>query len=682
MQNSLNLAFSATPDRFTLESAKLTAGSSTLVTHAEILDYADPKANVDYEARVHAQDFTFVAPMAAPSGDISVTGKLRFEQKPNQPLLTGIAVTGEIASSALAAAASGRRIEIHDLHSTYQFAENTLRVSGIRAQTFGGSLDGDFEIQAVATTPVSRLRASLHNISLRAIHDALHRPELKTVALSGTLNGAGEALWTGSVSNVRVHADLTIRAGASRTSNRSGEVPLDGAIHVTYDGPRQSLALHETTIRIPSATLTAQGEISAHSNLLLQLSASDFHQLVMLASSLSTSQWASPAVSGSGLLTATVHGSMQKPVIAAHFNAQHLQVEGSEWSNAAMDIQANPSQLALQNGSLVNARQGKANFSASAGLQNWSYTPSSSIQATLEVQHLQIKSLLQLAKQNYPVAGDLSANLSLHGTQLDPVGSGTAQIANAVAYAEPLQRLTLKFKAEKGQVVSTANLTLPAGAIDVNLHYTPKTKPYTVRLNAPAIVLQNLQTIRARNVSLTGTVNASVTGQGPPDHPPFDAIVRVPELQLQQGSISGLDGEIHLAQHRADITLDSKVSEAFIKARGHVDLVGDYYTDAAIDTSQVSLAPLLQAYLHNVPEGFQGQTELHATLKGALKDQSKLEAHLSIPTLNASYKPLQVGLTAPIQVDYANSVVTLHPTQIRGPETHLPVDDRHPPAAP
>ena len=59
--------------------------------------------------------------------------------------------------------------------------------------------------------------------------------------------------------------------------------------------------------------------------------------------------------------------------------AQNLQVQGSQWSSAKIMVQASPSQIALQNVSLVNAHQGKATFSANVELRNWSYLPSNPI---------------------------------------------------------------------------------------------------------------------------------------------------------------------------------------------------------------------------------------------------------------------------------------------------------------
>ena len=58
-------------------------------------------------------------------------------------------------------------------------------------------------------------------------------------------------------------------------------------------------------------------------------------------------------------------------------------------------------------------------------------------------------------------------------------------------------------------------------------------------------------------------------------------------------------------------------------------------------------------------------------MKGPLKNKNQLEAHLTISKLNATYQSLEIGEAAPIQVDYAHSVLTLQPSEIRGTGTSL-----------
>ncbi len=679
LPHSLNVKFTASADRFILESAVLRLGSSAVTLHAAVSNYSNPLAAGDYQIQIHTQDFAAMSPQAAPAGDIALTGKLHYQAVGTQSLLRNISIHGHLRSELLSAASSGNRLELRRLQGTYQLAGGNLEVSELTMESLGGRITAQAEIKHLDTTPESQIQAALHRISLRELQRALRTPGINGATLSGSLGGKAEVSWKGSITSFRAHSDLTVQALASSKSNPTeSSVPVDGAIHVSYDGARQTISLRDTTLRIPSAILTAQGTISNDSSLQIQVTANDLHQLAAIASSFRSSPTEVPAVSGSATLHARVSGSMKKPSVAAQLNAQNFEVEGSQWTAAKLEMRANPSEFAVQSGSLINAQQGQATFSASVGLRNWSYQDANRIEAHLDVQRIRIADLERLANEHYPISGDFSAKVSLGGSELNPVGAGSAQITNARAYNEPIQNLAAKFNAANGSIVSTLNLAVPAGTVDANLSYAPKTRAYKVRINAPSVVLEKLQIVKAKDLSLTGTVTASVNGEGTLDDPQLTAVVQLPQLQVQQSSISGLKAELDVAHHSASLNLDSKVSESSVHAQGRVALSGNYYTEAVIDTNTIPLDALMATYAPSVPKGFQGQTELHATLKGPLKDKSKVEAHLSIPVLNASYQSLQIGIAGPIHADYSNSVITLQPAEIRGTGTSLRLQGRFP----
>lgn len=679
LAHSLNLAFDASPDRFNLQSALLKIGSSAVTLHSALTDYSNPSADGDYQIRIHTQDFAAMSPGVSPAGDVVVSGKLHYRPIQGQPLLRNISVNGELASKVLTAVGSGNRVELRNLQGAYQLADGNLELKNFDMESFGGRIVANAAIKHLDATPDSQVRATLRNISLTAIQRALRTGPIGGAVLTGTLGGSAEASWKGSISNLLAQSDLSVQATASGKSNVAGNgVPVNGAIHASYVGAHQTVELRDTILRIPSATLTAQGTISDQSSLQIQVMASDLHQLAMLASSFGTTQAQISSISGSARLNAVVHGSIKNPTIAAQLNAQDLQVEGSEWKSASLQMSANPSEITVQSGSLINAHRGQAAFSGAVELRNWSYQPDNRIEAHIDALQLQVADLQRLANQQYPVSGDLSAKISLAGSQLDPRGSGSAQITNAQAYGEPIQNLVARFDAANGSINSRLNLSVAAGAVDADLSYTPKTKAYKVRIDAPSVVLQKLQTVQEKNVPVSGTVTASVTGQGTLDDPQLEAVVQLPQLQVRENSISAVKAEIRVAQHYADLNLDSTVSQASVHAHGRVALTGDYETDAVIDTNTVPLDALMAAYAPSVPRDFHGQTEMHATLKGPLKDKTKLEAHLSIPVLEASYQTLKIGIASPIHADYSNSVVTLQPAEITGTGTSLHVQGTFP----
>jgi len=671
LTHSFNAKFSATPSGFSLESAVMKVAASTATLHATVTNFSDPTIAGDYDIRVHAQDLAAFSPTTKTAGDVVLKGTLHYQNENNRPLLRSVAIEGQVASETLSAVASGSRIEVRKLQGKYQLANGALRARGIEADLLGGRMIGDVDMQNIDTAPSSRVRAALHGISLHAAQAIADRPELKNIAISGVLDGTTEAAWTGSVSNVRARSDLIVRAAKNSRTPSATQIPVDGVVHATYDSPKNLLTLHQTTLRIPSTTLTAEGQISRRSNLQIHATASDLHQLADLVSAFRPTPGAPLMVSGSSALNATVQGSIQKPQISGTIQAEDLRVQGSEWKSAALSFQADPSRIVVSKGTLVSARQGEASFAANISLRQWAYLPSNPIRANLSLQQMSLADLQHLANVQYPVTGKLSANVSVDGSQLDPRGSGSLDISNARAYDEPIQAFALKFHAGNGSIVSTLNVATNAGSANSSLTYTPKTKAYILRLDAPSIVLQKLHTVQAKNLAVNGTLGLSASGHGTLDNPQLTVSAQIPKIDVQQKSIAGVRAEVNVANQRADLTLDSEVAQASVRARGNINLTGDYETDASIDTSAIPLDVLLATYASGVPEGFQGETEFHATVKGPLKDKTKLEAHLTIPKLNASYQSLQIGAAGPIRADFANSVITLQPAEIRGTDTSI-----------
>ncbi len=675
MPHSFSAKFNATPSLFSLESAVVKVASSTAILRAGVTNYSNPVVAGDYDIRIHTQDFAAMSSSAKAAGDISLSGKMHYKNATGLSFLQSLAISGQVGSDGLLVASAGSNAEIRKLKGTYDLANGSLRARGVEAEALGGRINADVDMKNLDTTPSSSVRTTMRSISLQAVQHAMRgQATPQAVVVSGNVDGTSDLSWIGSFSNLRARSDLTVTAAARSTDRAStANIPVNGSVHVIYDGASNVLTVRQTSLRIPSTTLTADGQVSKHSNLQIHGQADDLHQLAALAAAFSSNESTAPLVSGTATLSATVHGTVQKPQVSGQLSAQNLHVQGSEWRSAELSLDANPSQLRVSKGVLVNAKRGRASFDATVALRNWSYLPSDSIHANLAMEQMSVTDLQHLANLHYPVSGDLSANLSVNGSQLDPTGSGSFTVANARAYDEPIQTLSLNVRAANGSIVSTLNVAMPAGSASSTLTFTPKNKAYKVQFEAPSFVLQKVHALQAKNIAVNGTLSAKASGEGTLDDPQFSAVLELPKLEMRDKSIAGLKAEVRIANKRANLTLDSQVAQTSVRARGQVDLTGDYPIDASIDTGTIPLDVLFASVSNSVPEGFTGQTELHATIKGPLKDKTRLEAHLTVPTLNASYQQLQVGAAGPIRADYVGSTLTIQPAEIRGTGTSLQV---------
>jgi len=318
------------------------------------------------------------------------------------------------------------------------------------------------------------------------------------------------------------------------------------------------------------------------------------------------------------------------------------------------------------------------NFAFSSGLSNWHYLPSSQINVQVFSRGLAIKQLLQVAKLDYPVSGNLSVDVSMRGSQLNPMGSGSVRLAQGKVYGQPLQQFSVQFEGNGDAINSLLNVSTPAGSAKANLMFNPKSKGYEVHLDAPGVKLAQLQPVQERNLGVAGVLSATASGRGTLDNPQLTATVQIPQLQMRQASISGMKADLNVANHRAQLALDSEVAQTFVQARGTMDLTDSHYTRATLDTKGMPIEGLLALYAPAKSNGPHGILEVHASAEGPLNDKTRMQAQVVIPTFKAEYQGLQIGNTRPIRVRYANSIIALDPTEIAGTDTTLRLEGQLP----
>jgi translocation and assembly module TamB len=334
--------------------------------------------------------------------------------------------------------------------------------------------------------------------------------------------------------------------------------------------------------------------------------------------------------------------------------------------------------VSVQNGSLVNDRQGYINFSFSTALSNWHYSRSSPVSAQVMSRGLAIKPLLEIAKLDYPVSGNLSIDVSMHGSQLSPVGNGSVRLAQASVYGQRLQQFSIEFQGKGNVLTSSLNVGIPAGSAKANLVFYPQNKGYEVQLDIRELKLAQLQPVQERNLGIGGVLTVAARGRGTLDDPQLTIAAQIPQLQIREANISGIKADLNVANHRAELALDSEVAQSFVQARGTVDLAGEHYMRATLDTKGMPIEGLLALYAPAKGNGPRGILEVHASAEGPIGDKTRMQAQVIIPTLKADYQGLQIGNTRPIRVRYANSIIGLDPTEIAGTDTSLRLEGQLP----
>ncbi len=682
--HDLSAHFDADRSGLKLDPVNLSIGKSHVRLQASLRNYFSPAVTAKYDAFLDATEFRKVLKNpSVPAGILHLVGNAEYRADPNKPVLQTVTVHGDISSPALLVEQPGLKTEVRAIEGHYAVVNGDAEISSFRASIFGGEITATATVKDLAGAGKGTLHANAKGISAAALKTVANSASWKDIAVTGQLNASAEATWSGSMNHLLASTDADLNASVSNSSNGAAPMPVNAAVHAKYAGDRQTITVHQSYLHTPQTTLDLDGTMANRSNLQIQLHSNDLAEIETLANLVRTPAPGHPAPSPLGLHgTATfngqVRGTTANPQLTGQLAADNLQVHGSAWRQLRTNIALSPVSADLQNGSLIPASRGRITFAIRVGLKKWAYTPSNPINIVLNASQLSLQDLEQAAGQTIPASGTLNLNLNVHGTQLDPIGNGSLSLVDAKISEEPVQSVNVKFNGTGEVVHATLDVRIPAGETEGNLTYYPRKQGYEAVLKAANLQLGKLQTLRAKNMQIAGSLNIEVSGQGTIDNPQLTAAVTIPQLHVKDQAMKGIALQANVANHVGTFTLNSEVQNTYVKASGHVNLTGDYLAEATFDTQNIPLQPIFALYAPAQAPDMDGTTEFHATLKGPLKRKEQIEAHASIPVLKVSYKQLQISEAAPIKFDYANSVLTVQPSEITGTGTDLHFGGRIP----
>jgi len=679
LPHDLTAAFNATPSEFTLKPLLLTVASSTMELQGQVQNYSQPSASGSYKVTFHAQDArSALRNTSIPAGEVTLTGSIRYQQQENVPVIRALNLDGRLNGRELTVSTADVNAVVRNVRGEFKLANGNLDVHGVEADLLGGHLTATATMQHLDANSRARVHASVNTISLSAANGALRTGRLNAMPIDGQLSGTADAAWTGSVKNITAHSDIALKGAL--TSSRSAPLPVDGAAHLNYDGRTATATLTNTSVHTPQTHVEINGTAGQKLNLKLQAHAADLTEVDALVGafqgfgherSASISSPRSVNLAGAADLQLLVEGTMNDPLIRGQLAGRSLQVKNTQWRSLELRLQASKSVISIQNGSLVNARQGYINFAVGSGLQNWHYLPSSAITLEVSSRDLAINQLLQLARLDYPISGNLSVDLSMHGSQLNPIGKGSVRLTRANVYGQALQQLSIQSEGNGDALTSSLEISLPAGSGKANLVLYPKRKGYEVQLNVPGVNLAQLKAVQDKNLGLAGVLTVNANGHGTVDDPQLALTVQIPQLKVRDASISGIKANINVANRQAHLDLDSEILQTSVQARATVNISDGHYTRATLDTKGLPIEGLLALRGPAKSNGPRGIVEVHATAEGPLDDKDRMQAEVIIPTLKAEYQGLQIGNARPLHIHYANSTVALDPAEISGTDTTL-----------
>jgi translocation and assembly module TamB len=683
--HNLDIRFLATPKTLTVQRAVISAGPSSLTLAGRLHNYSHPQAQATYHLAVSgAQIASILRNTSIPVGIVLSSGTVAYQDQPGRPLADALILRGTLTSSALRVPGAAGKVSLQNLQAELTLDDGNFSVSNLRVRTLGGTLTGAYAMRGLTGTPQSTVTARVRGVSLAQLVSLVHPSGVANgVAIQGTVDADASAAWGASLANLTLRADATAQGALHGQSSAGAAVPVQATLRAKYSGIRQEIALENAHLQLPATAIAASGDLGRRAGLSVQLHSANLAELEDVADLFRTPAKGQPVaplgLGGTASFQGTVHGTMAAPDISGLLVARNLQVRGTRWKLIHTGIEASPATVRLQQAELIPAQQGHISLDASIGLRYWSISTQLPLRVSLDASDLNLASFTPLVGRPLPVTGTLRVSIAAHGTADNPIGHGTIVLTRAAVYSQPIKTARLSFTGDGQNVLAQMQAGIAGGTISVRTDIQPLQQTYSAQLAAAGVQIAKLQMLTAHNIAAAGTLQVQGSGQGSFSDPQFQATLRIPQLTVQQQTVQGIALHATVADHVANAVLNSQAVGTTIQATAQVHLTGNCLAQATLNTRSIPLAPLFAVYAPAAGTALTGETEIHASMQGPLKDPKHLEAHITLPVLTLNYgTQVQLAAAQPVQIDYQNQVLNLQRSTIRGTDTNLQFQGRVP----
>ncbi|MBV9888490.1 MAG: translocation/assembly module TamB domain-containing protein [Acidobacteria bacterium] len=671
-EHRAELHFSADAKKCTIESLDVAMMHSKIVVRGELENYANPEFAGQYQAQVSGEDLTWILKDASlPTGDFALQGKATYRTSAGAEWAQRTFADGTIETAAMAVPSGQSKVAIRALHGTYQLRNGELHIDDARAEVFGGRFISDANVVDLVHNS-GKVHFTLRGASVDDGIRLAGTTRADTTLVASTADLDVSADWKGSTSNAIAHARAQLHSIPNPPANAN---PVDGTVVVDYDAARNRASFQQSSLRTGNTELSLSGVVSKDSALQVRLTTHDLHELGELASvaapSDSSRQISAYDVHGAADLNGKVSGAVAEPHFEGQLSVTNLQFSQTQWKSVRAHVALDSRSVAVSDGSLVNAKQGRMTFDAKTRLINWSPDRNAAFTAHAHIDQLSATDLEKLTQTNYPIEGLLSGELTASGTQKQPQAKGHLELAKAVVYNEPLSLCAVDINADEQTIHLNGNVRAAAGAMTAKLAYQPTAKHYEIAVNTDGLQLEKVQALQRSAGPVNGNLTASISGSGTIDNPNLTAHLQIPELAMHGETFHQVDAQLDAKGKHTEFHLNSNVEQTSIQAKGSVELAPGYPAKVTLDTGKVPIGALLTRFVPNSQHGADGELEIHGTLQGPLQTPAQLQGHVEIPTLQLQAQTLKLANASPIRINYRSGVVTLESAELKGQDTDV-----------
>ncbi|WP_263352621.1 translocation/assembly module TamB domain-containing protein [Acidicapsa acidisoli] len=711
-------------DSVQLDSLRLAALDQTLSLKGTLTDFAHPawqgqaSGQVDLRVLAPYTGFFFVREGVV---TLNASASGRGAQ---------FGVTGDLASSSV-----HYRDPVVDAQSTltarFRADAKQLVISDIRTRLVqGGEVDGEFQFENwldFTPTPAAQLalrrahkswpvptgmvRANLNGVSLDTILTMLAAPPYRHLGLDTVVSGPATAQWTGLAQDLAIGGQLAL---APSGTTIPGEAPVQGFVDGTFHADAGSINVRAMDVKLPHSRVQGEGSlgvfpITRASEMELVFQSTDLSEFDSILRTLELKQGnrvgsaALPvALKGEAQFRGQFNSSWLTPRVEGHLTASNIGIEIPsantdpnaalsflDWDSIDVDGLYTPASIVIHHGLL---RRGAASLTVQGHLDaddpeykigdtEPEFDARSVLSLKADAEQFPLSELLPLAGISAPIAGKLSASVSLQGQLGTDAGSnglsgtGNVDLDKLTVYGESIDHIHA-VGSVGGQQLKITSLTARqssgknGGQFTATGSYDLAHKSFKVDARGSAIDLASISEVKSAGVTIAGRVGFTAIGDGAIADPHFVAHATVSNVSVAGEPVADLHLSATAAQRALRYDLNSHQSTGDFTAHGETSLKTDYLTQASLQFSKFDIGALLKL-LHIT--GINGQSNLEGTanISGPLAHPEKLRGEAKLNDLAVVVEGVHLASKGAAHATLMEGVARLDPLEITGEDTDL-----------
>jgi translocation and assembly module TamB len=662
-------------------------GRSQLKANGRIDNFKEPKITLTYDANVDMGEIAaIVHDRDVRHGMFQATGQGSWS-------LSKFSSTGNASITDFDGRFDSVVVSHASVSTLYNISSDRLTLSKIEARVFGGSMNGDADVENWLETssgdrqhqsrkPELQQQGTAHfQFKDFSIEDVIagfgsHARVVGRLNMAGAGEGAAQLRWKGEPQ--KASAEITLNVAPPRTL-RPGKLPLTAHLRGTYDGASEDLQLTEFDAATRSTQIHASGRLSSHAALKISMDSSNVAELQPVIASLGYTKLpifrqGNISFNGSAagkLSSYSIYGVIKAEDFVVAFPSVHkspLQV--SHWDSFRALLQFSPEVFSLRNAALNNG-DASINFDLSANLLNGRMSPQSPFALRMDLQNADLQNLLQLAGYEYPAKGRLDLTLRLSGTQADPHGEGSIVLRDADIYQQQIRRLNADLRFIRRQAeLNNIRLWSYGGTATGGILYDLHNKTFRLNMSGSNFDLGQFPQLVNRRFPIQGRMEFNAQAGGSFQRPAIQSIIRLTDLSAGRENLgnvtlqaSAQDGELHL-------TAQSAVEQARLLLKGDVQLRGDLLANANAEFTNWQSNGLLSPYVKNQ---LTGESSVSGTLhlQGPLLRPGDIDATGTLSDVSLDIVNVKLHNGAPVNFSVAHRIFRVDQLHMVGDGTDI-----------